>query len=358
MQFRLDLDEFGDWLHRATYQEIGERLAELARADAPEALAELENFLVVSETSTYGKHAVPRLTARALLQKGPAGVHTLGHALAKAPGQLYTSAIREALWTASEGKAASDGMLAPLPIYSPLDEAPPPDAVHAAKQVVHDLLAESFSNETEFDSLVAFLYEENRRSSMEPANVERFRKRTLKIIQESTVRITYSMIDEFATLLSHTDAEERYQCFLMERPILVDPLACEVISRQRLGMECVTDFVVKRLDNQYVATEIAKPSDRIFTTGSDFSPAFTHGFGQVLDFQQWVCAHTDYARTFLPGISNPRGMLIFGRSHEMKDHHRKKLDQFRLNSATIEILTYDDLLHRARVLYENLIQKI
>ena len=71
-------------------------------------------------------------------------------------------------------------------------------------------------------------------------------------------------------------------------------------------MECVTDFVVRRLDNQYIATEVGKPSDRLFTTASDFSPALTHGFGQILDFQQWVCAHTDYARTLLPGISSPR----------------------------------------------------
>jgi hypothetical protein len=42
----------------------------------------------------------------------------------------------------------------------------------------------------------------------------------------------------------------------------------------------------------------------------------------------------------------------------MKEHHRKKLDRFRLNSSSVEILTYDDLLHRAKILYENLIQKI
>ena len=70
---------------------------------------------------------------------------------------------------------------------------------------------------------MGFLYTRN---SIEPSNMERFRQRTLKIIQESSLRITCSLIEEFAGLLAHADAEEKCQCFLMEHPIFLDPLAC------------------------------------------------------------------------------------------------------------------------------------
>ena len=42
-------------------------------------------------------------------------------------------------------------------------------------------------------------------------------------------------------------------------PVLIDPLAAKVIDRQRLGLELTTDFVVRRLDNEYLLVEIEKP---------------------------------------------------------------------------------------------------
>jgi hypothetical protein len=144
----------------------------------------------------------------------------------------------------------------------------------------------------------------------------------------------------------------------MSNPIFIDPLASEVIGKQRLGIEYVTDFVVKRLDNEYILTELEKPWDRVFTAGADFTANFTHGLGQVLDFQQWVNTHAEYARTLMPGIATPRGLLVIGRSTQMTEHQKNKLHRFRLNSSGIEILTYDDLLHRAKTPYENLIRKL
>jgi hypothetical protein len=78
--------------------------------------------------------------------------------------------------------------LAPLPIYPPLNAPLPPESTYAAKQVVHDLLAESLSDARLFDSFVSFLYMENTRRFLEGADVERFRERTLQIIQESSIR--------------------------------------------------------------------------------------------------------------------------------------------------------------------------
>ena len=81
------------------------------------------------------------------------------------------------------------------------------------------------------------------------------------------------------------------------------------------GLEFVTDFVLRRLDNEYVLVEIEKPHDKLFGRGSDFSSKFTHAFGQILGFQEWVDENPAYARKFMPGIPPPRGLPVLGRGN-------------------------------------------
>jgi hypothetical protein len=45
--------------------------------------------------------------------------------------------------------------------------------------------------------------------------------------------------------------------------------------------------------------EIERPQDKIFTTSDDFASRFTHAFGQVLDFQQWMDRNVAYAQELL-----------------------------------------------------------
>ena len=127
-----------------------------------------------------------------------------------------------------------------------------------------------------------------------------------------------------------------------------------MIPKQRLGLESVTDFVIRRLDSRYVLVEIEKPRDRIFTAANDFTAQFSHAFGQVLDFQQWVDDHTQYARHLMPEISSPRGLLIIGRSADLTPSKKQKLERFNVNSAKVDARTFDQVADEARRLYENI----
>jgi hypothetical protein len=122
----------------------------------------------------------------------------------------------------------------------------------------------------------------------------------------------------------------------------MDPLASEIVPKQKLGIELVTDFVVRRLDNRYVLVEIEKPHDRLFTTAYDFSSRFTHAIGQIVDFQEWVDNHGEYARSLMPGISSPRGLLIMGLRSSLSERESAKLKRYCINSTSIDILTYDE----------------
>lgn len=148
--------------------------------------------------------------------------------------------------------------------------------------------------------------------------------------------------------------EEEYQKFFKENPILIDPVSFKVFDKHKLGDDLITDFVVGTLKNNYYVVEIEKPQDTIFNKNEDFSSKFTHAFGQVLDFIDWVECNIAYAQKKLPDIVSPKGLLIMGRSQNMTERQLRKLKRFNKNSNNIEVLTYDDILLKAESLYNNL----
>lgn len=75
------------------------------------------------------------------------------------------------------------------------------------------------------------------------------------------------------------------------------------ITVKSFVMASVDGYVVRRLDNEYILVEIEKPQNRIFTESADFMAEFTHVFGQVIDFQEWVDTHAEYARHLMPSCA-------------------------------------------------------
>lgn len=151
--------------------------------------------------------------------------------------------------------------------------------------------------------------------------------------------------------------EEEYQKFLSLNPVFLEPLADLVLSKQKLGVEFITDFVIRTLNDKYLLVEIEKPQDPIFTQAGDFTANFTHAVGQVLDFQRWVDANGAYAQKLMPLISSPRGLVVIGRSVDMSRERADKLHRFNINSSTIVVLTYDDVLHQSERLLKNILRR-
>ena len=73
-----------------------------------------------------------------------------------------------------------------------------------------------------------------------------------------------------------------------------------------------------------------------------------------MDFQEWVDQHGEYARTLMPGISSPRGLLIMGLRSDLSEREIAKLKRYCINSTSVDILTYDELLASAKHFYDNI----
>lgn len=314
-------------------------------------IARLAALLRERDPGTYEKHIVPRLACRALLHHGTRGVSEIAQALPEAPGAIYPKCIIEALWFAAKGQLGMD-MFGVAAHSDVLMEPPPSESVVAARLAVGNLLAESRVDDELFWRLLDFVTDSALlgRGGRDPNFLHEVRV----LFAEASIRLTPSLIHRFRLMISEDLPEERYQQFLKEHPVFLDPLADLVVPKQKLGLEFVTDFAVRRLDDRWILVEIEKPQDKILTAANDISAPFMHAYGQVLDFQRWVGDHGEYARSLMPEIASPAGLLVIGRRSELPPDGLAKLNRFVSDSRSIDVLTFEDVLRNAEALYRNL----
>ena len=332
------------------HDDIPKKIAELTNSGA---ISDLQDFLLIRDDHTFDKPAVPRLVCRGLLQLGKDGVKAMLDTLPNSPGSIYPTAIIEALWFGARGKQSPTTRLPHmLPLPAPLCDPPSLEAIEASRRAFEDLVVESQLNEDLFDQ---FLWQANMEAGFQGSQeTADFRSAVFSIFAESSIKISRRLIEELKSLVKKEVREEEYQRFFAKHPVFLDPLANTVIPKQSLGSEFITDYVIKRLDNEYLVVEIEKPQDGLFTQNNDFTANFIHAFGQVIDFQEWVDAHGEYARSRMPGISSPRGLLIIGRKTNLSQTQLSKLKRYVINSQFVEVLTYDDVIERAENLYNNI----
>ncbi len=337
------------------HDEAVDRIKILSSMDTDVAIQELGDSLAVEPLDDmYDKHSLPRLVCRALIAKGPSGIRAM---LVAYPHAKNREAIMQALWYTARGRQPPANLVGEddLSALGLEKISPTSETVAAAREAVDDLIMESQVDYDSFLRLIQFFYFGTITSADRgQSDSDSFRESVFEMLTESTIKISQRLISEFDTLVSQNNSEESYHRFLAKHPVFLDPLASTVISKQSLGIEHVTDFVIRRLDNEYIIVEIEKPQDAIFTRNNDFTAPFTHAFGQIIDFHEWIDAHGEYARTLLPEISSPRGMLVIGRRTSLTPTQAAKLKRFCINSQSVMVLTFDDLLERARALYYNL----
>lgn len=178
----------------------------------------------------------------------------------------------------------------------------------------------------------------------------------LKAISRGTLRISEPICDELESLITEDRPESECQQFFEKNPALIDPLASSIVDRQYLGAEWKTDFVIRRLDDEYIFVEIEKPQDQPCTGYPHPSGALSHAIGQILNWFVWIEDNIAYAQSHgFPGIHTPKGVVVIGRKAGMNSTQLRVLKSFNDNlHPRINIMTYDDVLLNARNILHNL----
>ncbi len=329
----------------------------MAKDTSPQAIEKLKVALVVRESGTYEKQIIPYLACRALIYKGVEGIQVMAELLSRVQGFIYPMAILSSLWRASEGEFATSAFGAEK-LNSILNRPIAEDVCRAAKEKFVAFLDECRTDPESFDRLIGLLYHEQMRSACERESNERFHRAVFKILSDSTLRVADRHIEQLEGLLQSGAREEEYQEFFTSNPVFLNPLASQLISKHKLGDDFITDYVLETLTGEYIAVEIEKPTDPVFTQSNDFSHQFVHAFGQVIDFIDWIEQNISYAQKKLPGIAAPCGMLVIGRRTALTRAQSDKLRRFNKNSSAVEVVTFDDLLFRARSLQKNIRHRV
>jgi len=174
-------------------------------------------------------------------------------------------------------------------------------------------------------------------------------------------------IEAFAALLESQGNEDEsvFHNFLLANPILLDVYG-EAVSKPRfvypdretpLGKSYVEpDFVIRYPGESYRLVELEKPSRRIATKDGQPRSEVTHATFQIAEWKAYIANHYDQIKAIFPGIAvNHTAMVVMSRSSATsfgvgRDEARYR-ELLRSQYPGIEILTYDDLLERARQAY-------
>jgi Domain of unknown function (DUF4263) len=159
--------------------------------------------------------------------------------------------------------------------------------------------------------------------------------------------------DEFISMLeADGDDEERIHQWLKRKEhwLFLDPDHKEVRSKVPL-VKHKTDFVIRRSDDTYVLVEIERASLRIFKkSDSDPTAEFNHACTQVRDWKRFINDNVSTVRNEmnLPGIYDPHGMIVMGRSRDIQGEQALSRWRYMKNSYDVSIYTYDELCDRVR----------
>lgn len=180
-----------------------------------------------------------------------------------------------------------------------------------------------------------------------------------ELVAKNSLNISEEIIKDFEILLDKKLKEKSYQNYLKKYPALLDPLSSEVIELKSFGEKWKSDFVIKRLDNEYVFVELEKPQDLLFTKYPHPAAPLSHALGQVLNWFVWVEDNISYAqKNGFPDIHSPYGIIIMGRKDNLNSEQQRFLATFNdMINPRIKVMTYDDLLYNAKNVINNLTKK-
>lgn len=120
----------------------------------------------------------------------------------------------------------------------------------------------------------------------------------------------------------------------------------------------MSDFVLREPRNDYLLVEIEAPYRELFRKDGHPRQELTHAVGQIDDWLIFIQNHkAEVERELgLLGISaTPRTLVVIGRSASLNEENRRKLAVMQGQRPHLSIITYDDLIERARSNLERLL---
>lgn len=179
---------------------------------------------------------------------------------------------------------------------------------------------------------------------------ERFRN------AESTLTALRNAIHDLNELLEiDKRVENDLQKCITKYPILLGLEYGKIMPKHKLGSEYELDYALIKFNGEIDLVEIESANLKIYTKKYNPTKELVHAEQQVQDWFDWIERNNAYGRNKIPTLVSPIGIIIIGRSENLDELSRNKLQRRNiLYNGKIKILTYDDVLTKAKVMLEHL----
>jgi hypothetical protein len=236
-----------------------------------------------------------------------------------------------------------------------LPPAMPDEAQRKLRAIIFDHLGDAHLKSRLLNAISwqSLLFPEDNTSQEERLNF------LVDMLIDSHMYLNKTILKQFEDLLAAGPArEEELHKFLVEHPVLLDPFVTELRSKHELGDDFITDFVIRRMNDEYVAVEIENSTDKLFNKDGSLTADLMKAIGQVRDFQAWLGDNIAYAQTKLPHIRRPEGLVVIGRRPDLAPIMEKRLSEENFSRrGHIKVVTFDDLLSQAKAVYQNALDR-
>jgi hypothetical protein len=173
--------------------------------------------------------------------------------------------------------------------------------------------------------------------------------------QKNQIPVMEGKIKEFEKLLKKKKVKEKeLQKFLYNHYWMFGSQYKSIHKEKQAGMKGRNDFLAEKEAGYYDIIELKKPDHPLFTSGKtpSMSKELKDALSQMAKYFDYYHKHyLSHKEETKMDILYPKGIIVIGRR---KDKEKEILKAHELILTKVEILTYDDILDRAKQSIKNI----
>jgi len=158
-----------------------------------------------------------------------------------------------------------------------------------------------------------------------------------------------SKIQAFEEIVSDPQSEHEIERFLLKNEWMLSPYYTKLEVQKRVQEDYRLDFFCTRCDQRHDIWEIKLPSETLFARDLTKTQKLNKALEQLREYQQVLQENASriYWQTETR-IHNPQGFLLIGREKEAPQRERLRRLNADLSGLQCTVLTYDELIRRAK----------
>lgn len=193
-----------------SFKMIEKKLEILMNITSEDSISQINDLFSIRIQDTYGKHIIPDMLCKALIQKGPSGLKYLEEQITSDLRYIYFSSIISNLWMASRGNVYDYSLYSSTFTKKVLCKELAIETIKAAKETFYSIIVKCMSDPDLFFSLNNALY---KLLNMNDMTTKDLVKDIFEAISRSSLKLSKEIIREFEQLINSKKKKKSIKFF-------------------------------------------------------------------------------------------------------------------------------------------------